>query len=138
MNCLSSLSVSIGITAVLGAAVWVFAQDSSSAAPPASPPLKVCSAKDPPPCATAPKAIYFPDPEYTEKARKKKVQGVVVLETTVGTDGRTYNIRVVQSAGNGLDEQAVKALRKWKFEPGTMDGKPVPVSLKIEMDFRLY
>jgi protein TonB len=85
-----------------------------------------------------PKAIFSPNPEYTDKARKKKANGTVILETTVGTDGHTHEIRVVQPLGYGLSEQAVKALREWKFEPGTKDGQPVPVSLQIEMDFRLY
>lgn len=103
-----------------------------------SSPLRVCSSQNPPPCATAPKVIFSPDPEYSEKARKKKAHGTVILETTVGTDGHTHDIRVVKPLEYGLSEQAVKALRNWKFEPGMLDGQPVPVLLQIEMDFRLY
>jgi len=138
MQCLSKVLVgSVGITALFGAAVWALAQNSSTGAP-MPPSLKICSVKNPPPCASAPKAIYLPDPEYSQKARKKKIQGVVVLETTVGTDGLPRDIHVIQSAEYGLNEQAVKTLRKWKFEPGTIDGKPVPVSVTVEIDFRLY
>jgi TonB family protein len=100
--------------------------------------LKVCSKKKPQPCATAPHPIYTRDPEYSDKARKKKKNGTVILETVVGTDGLTHDIHVLQPLGYGLDEQAVKALGQWKFEPATKDGQPVPVLLQIEMNFRLY
>lgn len=82
--------------------------------------------------------VRYPDPEYSDKARKKKAHGNVILETTVGTDGHTHDMRVVKPLNYGLSEQAVKALRNWRFEPGIKDGKPVPVSLQIEMVFRIY
>jgi len=128
----------MGLSALLSAAVFVSAQDHPSSAPPDSLPLKVCSKKNPQPCATAPHPIYTPDPEYSDKARKKKKNGTVILETVVGTDGLTHNIHILQPLGYGLDEQAVKALGQWKFEPATRDGQPVPVLLQIEMNFRLY
>lgn len=98
----------------------------------------MCSSQNPPPCATAPKALYTQVPEYTKKARKKKLQGTVLLEGTVGTDGRTHDIRVLQPLDFGLSEQAVKAFQAWKFEPGTRDGRPVPVLVQIEISFSLY
>jgi TonB family protein len=122
---------------LLCAAKFASPQDQPSA-PPDAAPLKVCSARNAAPCATMPKPIFSPDPEYSDKARKKKAHGTVILETTVGTDGHTHDIRVVQPLGYGLSEQAVRALRDWKFQPGTKDGQPVPVSIQIEMDFRLY
>lgn len=136
MYCVGCFVVkAIGLVALFGAAPFVSAQGQPGTSPP---PLKACSTKNPPPCATPPKAVYSPDPEFTQKARKKKFNGTIILETTVGTDGHTYDIRVVQPAKYGLDEQAVKALRQWKFEPGTKDGQPVPVSIQVEVDFRLY
>jgi TonB family protein len=98
----------------------------------------VCSAENHPPCATAPKPIYAPDPEYSDKARKKKFHGMVILEAVVGADGHTHDIRVVQPLRYGLSEKAVEALRNWTFEPGKQDGKPVPVLISVEIDFRLY
>ena len=82
--------------------------------------------------------MYGPDPEYTNEARKKKLRGTVLLETVVGVDGHTHDIRVIQPLGYGLSEKAVEALQKWTFRPGMLDDKPVPVSIKVEMDFRLY
>lgn len=128
----------IGVAALLPATLVVSAQDRASSGQAETTPFKVCSSQTPPPCATAPKVIYSPDPEYSEKARKKKVHGAVILETTVGIDGHTHDIRVVRPLGYGLSEQAVKALRGWTFEPGRKDGEPVSVLIQIEMDFRLY
>ena len=87
---------------------------------------------------SAPKAVRMPDPEYSELARQEKVQGTVKLSFIVDTDGCAKKIQVVQSLGHGLDEQAIEALRRWHFEPGTKDGAPVPVQLGVTMDFRLY
>ncbi|MFB3916728.1 MAG: energy transducer TonB [Terriglobales bacterium] len=87
---------------------------------------------------SAPRALYSPDPEYSEEARKAKYQGTVVLYVVVGPDGRTHDIRVQRSLGMGLDEKAVEAVRTWKFEPSRKDGQPVAVAIAVEVNFRLY
>ncbi len=87
---------------------------------------------------SAPRAIYSPDPEYSEEARKAKYQGTVVLWMVVGADGRPREIKVVRSVGLGLDEKAIEAVRTWKFEPARKDGRPVAVQIAVEVDFRLY
>ena len=86
---------------------------------------------------SAPKAIYAPDPEYSEEARKAKYQGTCVLWLVVGPDGRARDIRVARTLGLGLDEKAMEAVQKWKFSPGKKDGKPVTVEATIEVNFRL-
>jgi TonB family protein len=87
---------------------------------------------------TAPRAIYTPEPEFSEEARKTKYQGTVVLRLIVGTDGRPRDIGVVQSLGMGLDEKAIEALRLWRFEPGRKAGVAVAVLVNIEVNFHLY
>jgi periplasmic protein TonB len=87
---------------------------------------------------SAPKAIYAPDPEYSEEARKAKYQGTCVLWLVVGPDGRARDIRVARTLGLGLDEKAMEAVRTWKFEPAMKDGKPVAVQINVEVTFRLY
>jgi periplasmic protein TonB len=87
---------------------------------------------------SAPRAIYAPDPEYSEEARKAKYQGTCVLWLVVGPDGRPRDIRVARSLGLGLDEKAIEAVRNWKFEPAQKDGRPVAVQINVEVDFRLY
>lgn len=87
---------------------------------------------------SAPRAIYAPDPEYSEEARKAKYQGTVVLWVEVGPDGRPRQIRVQRTLGMGLDEKAMEAVRTWKFEPARLNGQPVAVQINVEVNFRLY
>jgi TonB family protein len=86
---------------------------------------------------SAPKAIFAPDPEYSEEARKAKYQGAVVLSLVVGADGVPRDIKVARSVGLGLDEKAIETVKTWKFEPGTKDGKPVATYATIEVAFHL-
>jgi len=110
-----------------------------NSSPGSSPPyLTVCSENYPPPCATAPRALHSPDPEYPEEARRAKIEGTVVLGMIVGADGHTHDIYVAISLEHELDEQAIKAVRQWTFEPGMSDGVPVPVLINVKMDFRLH
>jgi len=87
---------------------------------------------------SAPRVIYSPDPEFSEEARKAKYQGTVILSAIVGTDGRTHEIRVYRSLGMGLDEKAIEAIQRWKFEPGRKDGIAIAVFVNVEVTFRLY
>ena len=87
---------------------------------------------------SAPRAIYQPDPEYSEEARKAKYQGTVVLWCVVGPDGRVRDVKVQRSLGLGLDEKAIEAVKTWKFEPARKDGTPVAVQINVEVNFRLY
>jgi TonB family protein len=57
------------------------------------------------------------------------------MEAIVATDGRPSQIRVVRSLDPGLDEQAVAAVAKWRFEPGRLGGEPVNVLVTIMLDF---
>lgn len=87
---------------------------------------------------SAPKALYAPDPEYSEEARKAKYQGTVVLWLVVDAAGRPQQIRVQRALGMGLDEKAIEAVKQWKFDPAKKDGQPVPVMINVEVNFRLY
>ncbi len=87
---------------------------------------------------SAPRALYAPDPEYSEEARKAKYQGTVILWVVVGPDGRVHDIRIQRTLGMGLDDKAVEAVRTWRFEPARKDGQPVPVQINVEVNFRLY
>jgi TonB family protein len=87
---------------------------------------------------SAPRAIYTPEPEFSEEARKAKYQGVVVVTIIVGPDGRVHNPRVVRSLGMGLDEKAIEGVKTWKFDPSKKDGHPVAVEMNVEVAFNLY
>jgi TonB family protein len=86
---------------------------------------------------TPPVPTHRQEPKYSEQARKAKYQGTVVLYVEVDPTGHPRNIRVIRSLGLGLDEKAVEAVNKWRFKPGTKDGKPVTVAATIEVNFRL-
>lgn len=79
-------------------------------------------------------------PTYTPEAMRAKVEGSVAVEGVVTSDGRFEKGAIAKSLDTvyGLDEQALKAARKWTFRPGTLDGKAVPVVVTIEMSFRLH
>jgi len=86
----------------------------------------------------APKPVYTPDPEYSEKARKKKINGTVVVAMIVTPEGRVRDVKISKGLDEGLDKQALAAVRTWKFEPASKDGKPVAVHLNVDVSFRLY
>jgi TonB family protein len=87
---------------------------------------------------TVPQVIYNPEPNFSDEARKAKMQGIVMLFVVVGKDGHTYNIRVAQSLGMGLDEKAIEAVSRWRFKPATLNGQPVATQIAVEVDFHLY
>lgn len=87
---------------------------------------------------TAPRAIYHPEPEYSDEARRVHFQGVVSLLIVVEADGHPTHVRVMRSLGMGLDEKALEAVRTWRFEPGTKDGRPLPVLMEVDVDFRIH
>jgi TonB family protein len=87
---------------------------------------------------SAPRAIYDPDPEYSDEARRAKYQGTVVLSLIVDPSGHARNVRVARSLGMGLDEKAMEAVQRWRFAPGMKDGHAVAVQVNVEVNFRLY
>ena len=87
---------------------------------------------------TVPQVIFNPEPSFSDEARKAKAQGIVMLLLVVGKDGRTYDIRVGQSLGMGLDEKAIEAVNRWRFRPATLNGQPVATQIAVQVDFHLY
>jgi TonB family protein len=85
----------------------------------------------------APVLVRRVEPEYSEAARKAKLQGTVVLLIEVWPDGRPHNIRIQNGMGLGLDEAAVKAVEQWRFKPALKGGVPVRVGARVEVYFRL-
>jgi protein TonB len=85
----------------------------------------------------APVAIYKLEPEYSEPARKARVQGTVVLEGIIDDKGFTHALKVRDGLGFGLDEQAIEAVKKWRFRPATRAGKPLAIIGTFYLTFRL-
>lgn len=77
-------------------------------------------------------------PVFPEQARKAGIDGVVILECTVGADGTVTDVRAVRSEPMGLTEAAVEAVKQWRYEPArTASGKPVAVFSTVTISFLL-
>ena len=87
---------------------------------------------------TLPPSVINPrDPEYSESARQKKIQGTVVLLISVGAEGKVHDSVVVKSLETSLDAESLKTVRSWSFKPARCGDKPVPFEIHVEMEFRL-
>ena len=86
---------------------------------------------------TGPTVLYKLEPEFSEEARRAKVQGTIVVEVVIGTDGKAHNIRVMNSLGLGLDEKAIEAVSQWRFHPAMRSGKAFATGATIYVNFRL-
>ena len=84
----------------------------------------------------APKKIKDVKPIYPAEAQSARIQGIVILEVTVGTDGKVTNARPVRSIPL-LDEAAIDAVRQWEFTPTLMNGVPVPILMSVTVSFAL-
>ena len=84
-----------------------------------------------------PIAIYKPDPQYTPEARHDRIEGVVKLWIVVDAQGNVSDV-LERSAplGDGLDKSAIDTVKRWKFNPSTRNGVPVPVRVQVEITFR--
>ena len=85
----------------------------------------------------APVLLSKTEPEYTEEARRAKIQGTIVLRIEIDQRGQVQNVSVSDGLGLGLDERAADAVRQWRFRPATRNGRPVVSSAFIEVHFRL-
>ena len=98
---------------------------------------------------STPKLLFAPDPDFTDEARHKRVQGVTVISLTVDISGNPQDVRVTRSmaedvkekykhAATSLDQKAVEAVEHYRFQPGRFEGKPVPVVIPVSVTFRIY
>jgi protein TonB len=89
---------------------------------------------------TAPVPVRQVRPQYTSAAMSARLAGSVIVECIVLPDGSVGDARVTRSldARFGLDEEALKAARQWRFRPGTFRGQPVAVRVTIELSFSIY
>jgi protein TonB len=84
-----------------------------------------------------PRVITEVKPSYTHRAMVDHVEGNVLLELVVQSNGCPSHIRVVRSLDSGLDEEAVRAAGQWRFEPGRLNGMPVDVLVTLQVDFHI-
>ena len=86
---------------------------------------------------TPPKVLKQVKPQYTPDALRAKIEGSVTLECVVKADGSVGDVRVVKSldTAHGLDDEAVRAAKRFRFSPGRKNGKSVPVVLPLELTY---
>jgi protein TonB len=95
----------------------------------------------PPPVPTggdikAPARTKYVAPEYPEIARRSRVEGIVIIEASIGVDGRVENARVLRSHPL-LDHAALDAVRSWEYTPTLLNGTPTPVIMTVTVRFDL-
>ena len=86
---------------------------------------------------TEPLLIRHVAPQYSEEARKAGFAGTVHLSVLIDASGSPSQIYVLRSLGMGLDEQALDAVKKWRFKPAFLDGQAIPSEVIVEVNFRL-
>lgn len=85
---------------------------------------------------TAPTKIHDVAPEYPRIAREAKIQGIVIIQATIGMDGRVVNAEVLRPVPF-LDQAALDAVRQWRFTATQLNGEPVAVIMTVTVNFRL-
>lgn len=88
---------------------------------------------------TNPTLVRQVRPNYTSEAMRARVQGVALVQCVVRTNGTPTDCEIYRPLDSmfGLDQEALKAARQWRFAPGTFQGEPVNVRVVIEMTFVL-
>ena len=86
---------------------------------------------------THPRKVNAPSPLYTQIAKEKGIQGMVILQAVISEEGTVGEIEVLKGMPYGLTETAAEALRQWTFEPATLEGEPVAVYYHLTFNFRL-
>jgi len=75
-------------------------------------------------------------PVYPAAAKSARVSGVVIVEATIGADGKVIDAKVLRSVPM-LDQAALDAVKQWEFTPTLLNGKPVPVVMTVTINFKL-
>jgi protein TonB len=101
---------------------------------------------------TAPKLVYSVEPHFSKQERMQKINGSARVQLIVETDGHVREIHIIKSAAEKyanksqkdrddallLDQKFIEAVGQYRFEPGKLNGKPVPVQLNIEVNFESF
>ncbi len=86
---------------------------------------------------TAPAIVREVKPDYTEEARRRGLEGDVVLEIVVRSNGSVTDVKLLRGLGGGLDQRAIEAVRQWRFSPARRYGTPVDVIVEVAVEFKL-
>lgn len=109
----------------------------TKAAAPAAPQAALPAAVEITDDITPPRLREVASPEYTAEAKKLKIEGQVTLAIIIDKKGEVVDAKVVKGLGHGLDENAVVAVKEWRYKPAEKDGVPVAVKMEVTVDFFL-
>ncbi len=84
-----------------------------------------------------PVRVHDPQPSYTELARRARIQGVVIVQAIIDKTGNVTAVKVLKGLPMGLDQATVDAIKRWRFKPATLNGKPVEVYYNLTVNFQL-
>jgi TonB family protein len=85
---------------------------------------------------TQPACEYCPDPNYAKAALEASFNGTVLMDVLLSAEGQASQVTILRGAPFGLNEEAISAVRRWRFKPATLNGKPVPVKVTVEIGMR--
>ena len=86
---------------------------------------------------TRPKLIHYVEPSFSTKANEAFAEGTVTVSIIVNMRGVPADLHLIKGLNAEQDRSALEALKQWRFEPGTKDGKAVNVRVKVEVSFHL-
>jgi len=84
---------------------------------------------------TKPRVVYSLQPQYTEVARRARLQGTVIVQAVIDESGRVLDVQVLKRLGMGLDRSAADAVAQWRFTPATLNGRPLKVIYTLTVNF---
>jgi protein TonB len=87
------------------------------------------------PDMTRPQIVSRVQPQYTELARRARLQGTAIVEAVIDEEGRVRDVRILKSLGMGLDRAALDAVAQWRFTPATLNGRPIKVLYTLTVNF---
>ncbi len=125
----------LAVLMVIGAGVLAAQTAKSKDAPPPKDAPKVYEVSDE--GITAPRLLEAATPGYTEEAKKKKIEGEVVISAVIDDKGDPVDLKVKKSLDKGLDASAIEATKLFKYKPGEKDGATVRVRMDIPFTFYL-
>jgi len=84
---------------------------------------------------TAPRLSEVATPDYTAEAKKNRIEGTVTVMIVIDKKGNVVDAQVTKGLGYGLDENAIIAVKEWKYKPAEKDGEPIAVKTEVTLSF---
>ena len=129
-----AISDAIGVERGIGAVDGFGTVQAIETAPPPVPtplaPVRLAADMQPP------RKLVHVDPTYPQIAQAAHIEGIVILDTVIGADGRVSAVRVLRSIP-ALDQAAIDAVKRWTFTPTLLHGRPVPIAMTVTVRFAL-